>query len=169
MAITSRCRKRTPSRPDVRRWRDATTIRLVVMGRAKTRSPSARQVSAVSCFYRLRLRNLWNVPMAGANRCSQENIMRALIIPALLMSSLSANATIMYRYHDVRNRQQHDSSDTATEKCAPFTSRLTRAAHSTVACWPTAGSSSTSSTYRTTTRFRTRMSLTRRSLIPTGL
>jgi hypothetical protein len=58
--------------------------------------------------------------MAGVDRCSQENIMRALIVPALLMSTLSANATIMYRYHDVRNRQQHDSTDTATEKCDPF-------------------------------------------------
>jgi hypothetical protein len=59
--------------------------------------------------------------MAGADRCSRENIMRALIIvSALLISTLSANATMMYRYHDVRNRQQHDSSDTATEKCDPF-------------------------------------------------
>jgi hypothetical protein len=58
--------------------------------------------------------------MAGADRCSRENIMRALIVAALLMSTLSANATIMYHYHDVRNRQQHDSSDTATEKCDPF-------------------------------------------------
>jgi hypothetical protein len=47
--------------------------------------------------------------------------MRALIIiPALLISTLSANATMMYHYHDVRNRQQHDSSDTATEKCDPL-------------------------------------------------
>jgi hypothetical protein len=45
--------------------------------------------------------------------------MRALVILALLMSTLSANATIMYHYHDVRNRHQHDSSDTATEKCDP--------------------------------------------------
>ncbi len=45
--------------------------------------------------------------------------MRALIIPALLMSTLSANATAIYHYRDVRPRQQHDSNDTATEKCDP--------------------------------------------------
>jgi hypothetical protein len=55
--------------------------------------------------------------MSNADKCSQEDIMRVVII--LLMSTLSANATIMYRYHDVRNSQQHDSSDAATDKCDP--------------------------------------------------
>jgi hypothetical protein len=36
----------------------------------------------------------------------------------------------------VRSRQQHDSSDIATEECDPFYNQATRAAHSTGAFDP---------------------------------
>lgn len=45
---------------------------------------------------------------------------RPLIATAILLSTvLSAHATYMYRYHDVRNKHQHDSNATATETCDP--------------------------------------------------
>jgi hypothetical protein len=45
---------------------------------------------------------------------------RPLIATAILLSTaLSAHATYTYRYDDVRNKTQHDSNATATEKCDP--------------------------------------------------
>lgn len=46
---------------------------------------------------------------------------RPIIAAVILLSTvLSAHATYMYRYHDVRNKHQHDSNAVATQKCDPY-------------------------------------------------
>jgi hypothetical protein len=48
-------------------------------------------------------------------------VKRPVIAAVLLLSTgLSAHATYMYRYHDVRNKHQHLSDAAATQKCDPY-------------------------------------------------